>query len=148
MTKEEFFEKVYPEPTSGCWLWSGRHDKNGYGRISNIPHQLTHRQSYAYVKGEFDLNKHLLHTCDNPACVNPDHLYLGDQRQNNNDRDSRGRQKTKRGCEHKLSRFTHEQISEIRSLYSQKTHTSRKLAIIYSCSQKAIMNIINHKSYK
>lgn len=90
----------------------------------------------------------VLHKCDNPACVNPDHLYLGDPKQNNIDRDTRGRQKTKRGFEHKFAKFSAEQVREIREVHNPDTLPSRALAKLYGCSQKAIMNIINYKSYK
>lgn len=145
----KFESLVYPEPNTGCWLWAGRHDSNGYGRghFANRTIQLAHRYAYLLYK-EDPQKKHVLHKCDNPACVNPEHLYLGDQKQNNIDRDSRGRQKTARGCNHKLSKLSEGEVLCIRSLHDTGKFPSRLLAKMYSCSQKAIMNIINYKSYK
>jgi len=149
MSIDQFLQQIYPEPNTGCWLWGGRSDNKGYGRLSHMGRfQLAHRFSYFINKGHFDITKNVLHICDNPPCVNPDHLYLGDQKQNNIDRDTRGRQRTKRGSEHKLSKFSPEQVVEIRNIYSRESMPSRKLARIYRCSQKAIMNILNRKSYK
>lgn len=148
MNQEQFMRQVYPEPNTGCWLWSGRINNKGYG-IGKWPNniQLAHRYSFLIHKSD-PKGLCVLHHCDNPLCVSPDHLYLGDMAQNCLDRDTRGRQKTKRGCEHKLSRFTPETIKAIRSIHDPNKYPSRKLAAMYLCSQKAIMNIINHKSYK
>ena len=144
-----FMERVFPEPNTGCWLWSGRHDKKGYGRLSNrTPLQLAHRFSYALYCGEFDKKMHVLHKCDNPACVNPDHLYLGDQKQNNIDRDTRGRQKTKRGIEHKLAKLTNSDVIQIRKLHNPKSYPSRKLASMFGISQRKIMHILHGESWK
>lgn len=147
MNQQQFNDLVYPEPNTGCWLWSGRVNNKGYG-IGHWPNkiQLAHRYSF-YVNKENPKGKCVLHHCDNTYCVNPDHLYLGDMAQNCKDRDTRGRQRTKKGCEHKLSRFTATQIIEIRLLHNPKTNPTRKLAKKYGCSQKVIMNIINRKSY-
>lgn len=142
--KEKFLEKVYPEPNTGCWLWSGPYDKNGYGRFHflNRTIQLTHRYSYYIFNKPIDSKSHVLHICDNPACVNPDHLYLGDQRQNNIDRDKRGRQVTKRGSSHKLAKLTEHDSIQIRFIYKTLKTPTRKLANQFGVSQGTIMKIL------
>lgn len=148
MTKEQFISLIYPEPNTGCWLWGGRFDSKGYGRLSHRgTFQTAHRQSYFYFKGEFDTKKHVLHSCDNPACVNPEHLSLGDQRQNNIERDIRGRQKTKHGEEHKLAKLTTEQVIEIRRIHNPKTNPTRKLARDFNISQGTIMKILKRVAW-
>jgi hypothetical protein len=149
MEVERFMELVFPEPNTGCWLWAGRHDSKGYGRGHFLKRtmQLAHRFSYYSYKGEIGLNMYVLHSCDNPACVNPDHLYLGDQKQNNIDRDSRGRQKTKRGSEHKLAKLNEQQVLEIRRLHNPKEYPSRKLSKMFGVSQRKIMDILQGKSW-
>lgn len=148
MTQDQFNALIFPEPNTGCFLWAGRHDNKGYGRLSHgAMHQVAHRQSYENAKGPFDKKMHVLHTCDNPACVNPDHLYLGDQRQNNIDRDSRGRQKTQHGTNHKLAKLDDEKVREIKRLHNPKTFPTRKLAKMFGVSQKIIMNVINNRSW-
>ena len=150
MTEQQFMNMVYPEPNTGCWLWSGRHDKNGYGRghFLNRTIQLTHRYSYYLMNGHFDLSKCVLHHCDNPACVNPDHLYIGDMAQNCKDRDSRGRQKTKRGSEHKLAKITEQDSIDIRKLHLVDGIGQRQVARIYNISQRKVLDIVKNRSWK
>src|SRR5690606_8870409 len=83
--KDRFEEKYIPEPNSGCWLWVGALTGN-YGQLKykgrhggNI---LAHRASYEIYKGPFNKGLDVLHKCDNPSCVNPDHLFLGDHSDN------------------------------------------------------------------
>jgi hypothetical protein len=88
-TDSEFFENRYiPEPNSGCWLWIGALAHSGYGRMRG--REYAHRFSYRFHKGQVG-NLHVLHRCDNPPCVNPDHLFLGTHDDNMADMVSKGR---------------------------------------------------------
>lgn len=96
--RHRLMEKVSPEPTSGCWLWSGNVNSNGYGVIGvgsrtdgSRGNELTHRLSYKLNTGEIPVRKMVCHRCDNPSCVNPDHLFLGTQSDNMKDCKSKGR---------------------------------------------------------
>lgn len=77
------------EALSGCHLWTGSVNKFGYGKLSVGPQKwkLAHRISYELNKGKILEDKSVLHQCDVPSCVNPDHLYLGDYKQNALDRE-------------------------------------------------------------
>lgn len=148
--REDFNSLVYPEPNTGCWLWAGRHDPAGYGRVSERSwgYQMVHRYSYALHKGDFDKNMDVLHKCDNRACVNPDHLYLGDQKQNNIDKKLRGRSGRCPGSKNGNSVLTEELVLDIRKKYADGNTTSRKLAREYDVSQYAVMCIIQRKHWK
>jgi hypothetical protein len=75
-----------PEPNSGCWLWLGMVYTTGYG---GVVHQgitkLAHRASYEAFHGVIPRKMLICHHCDNPSCVNPDHLFLGTEQDNADD---------------------------------------------------------------
>jgi hypothetical protein len=81
-----------PEPNSGCWLWLGPIDPNGYGRISKstFGFMLAHRYA-KHVDGNDVEGICVLHRCDNPMCVNPAHMFLGTKKQNSQDMVRKGR---------------------------------------------------------
>jgi len=90
-TEKKFWEKSKANG-HGCWEWTGSIDKDGYGQIHLHGKTIrAHRFAYMLVNGETPDNKHVLHTCDNPACVNPNHLWLGTNQDNVDDRERKGR---------------------------------------------------------
>lgn len=100
-TKEQYLKKVEKDllekkvDRNGCWEWPGQLDYHGYGRRSfgqyeKNKKELVHRISFQIFRGEIG-KKHVLHTCDNTKCYNPDHLYLGTAKDNMRDLKKRGR---------------------------------------------------------
>lgn len=94
--EERFMLYVEPEPNSGCWLWTGQVDKDGYGKFTtgvygNQKHYRAHRWITNAPAG-----KVAMHRCDNPPCVNPDHIQHGNQSQNITDCVKRGRHASQR----------------------------------------------------
>lgn len=75
----------------GCWEWQRSRYPNGYGQLVRLPEQYAHRIAYAEYYGPFDRSLQVLHHCDNPPCIRPDHLFLGTVRDNVQDRNSKGR---------------------------------------------------------
>jgi hypothetical protein len=81
-----------PEPNSGCWLWLGALFNDGYGAMTaNGKCRRAHRISYQEFVGPIPDGLHLLHSCDVPTCINPDHLRPGTPKDNKGDQISRNR---------------------------------------------------------
>ena len=71
----------------GCWEWTGGKNGDGYGVIRGDERRilLAHRLSFVMHKEDLEAREVVMHSCDNPGCVNPDHLFKGSQGQNNKD---------------------------------------------------------------
>lgn len=93
--RQKFEDKFMPEPNSGCWLWlssNGGEGHRGYGRVYFRRKQwLAHRVSWTLYRGEIPDNLYILHKCDMPRCVNPDHLFVGTLSDNSQDMVRKGR---------------------------------------------------------
>lgn len=86
----EKLEKYVVCPDKGCWIWTGCVDRDGYGRIRGSSYGkhwfvFAHRASYEYHVRKIEEGKLVLHRCNNPTCINPEHLYLGSNQDNAND---------------------------------------------------------------
>lgn len=91
---DRFNEAWMAEPNTGCYLWIKATDKNGYGVIKRSGERLmikAHRLSWILSNGEIPDNLCVLHKCDTPQCVNPEHLFLGTPADNNIDKMNKGR---------------------------------------------------------
>jgi hypothetical protein len=87
-----FWLKVDKEHESGCWIWRGNLNKQGYGRFGvNRKIILAHRYSWEITNGEIPDGMYVCHICDVPACVNPSHMFLGTLADNNEDMRRKGR---------------------------------------------------------
>lgn len=99
------------EPNTGCWLWTGGVDLLGYGRIKmrhglrQYRSEYAHRIVFAHYRGAIAQGLSLCHRCDTPACVNPDHLFLGTQADNMRDMWAKGRGLTPQMCRERNANY-------------------------------------------
>ena len=96
---DRFMSYVFPEPNTGCYLWGGGKSDNGYGvfniKIPGLPKIMrAHRFSWVANGKELTPGLELCHSCDNPLCVNPNHLWLGTQLENMRDCKAKNRNPT------------------------------------------------------
>lgn len=107
----------YVVSKSGCWEWTGTTmQKEDYGIACHRgKRQRAHRLSYMYHKGQIPEGLLICHTCDNPICINPDHLYAGTAKDNSADMVSRGRQNRLKGEEAGQAKLTNIEVLAIRS---------------------------------
>lgn len=98
INEQEAFHTSYTVTPSGCWEWNRNRNVYGYGRIGKKNRAITaHRLSWEINRGPIPPGLFICHKCDNPPCVNPDHLFLGTCKDNLNDMWSKGRYKVRRG---------------------------------------------------
>lgn len=134
---DRFMSHVSPEPMSGCWLWAAACMKNGYGQFRQIhTHELAHRASIRLFKGIVpDSKMDVMHSCDNPSCVNPDHLSVGTR--TNNMRDSIKKGRFQMGMRHYKVKLSEEQVREI----YHATGYQREIATRYGTTQATVCRI-------
>jgi len=116
LTPQERFEKsIVRIPESGCWIWGAAINKYGYGKAKVDGKDITaHRWSWQLFRGDIPDGLHVCHTCDVRSCVNPNHLFLGTPKENNDDKIRKGRQGTFVPNPKRLLSET--QVREIRNL--------------------------------
>jgi len=83
--EEKFLSFTEPCPATGCWLWVGSVRGRGYGRFWDEKTVVAHRMSWELFRGAIPEGKYVLHRCDVPVCVNPQHLWLGTAKDNYHD---------------------------------------------------------------
>lgn len=114
---ERFHSKVMTEPNSGCWLWTGCYEGNGYGNIGSGGSEgrtlKAHRLSYEMHVGPIPPGADVLHRCDTRECVNPFHLFLGTQADNMADMVRKGR--NARGSTNGHAKLTEDDVRAIRA---------------------------------
>lgn len=125
---------------SQCWEWTGWTNPDGYGRIYVCGGAVqAHRFSWLISKGPTgDLC--VLHKCDNPTCVNPEHLFLGDRVDNNKDREAKGRGARMKGKDHPRAKLTESNVREIRQRF--ETDGAKRLSIEFGVTSVMIRYIV------
>lgn len=139
---------------SGCWEWTGT-TRCGYGRIvvgSRVDgtrhNESAHRLSYILSFGEIPDGMEVCHKCDNPACINPAHLFLGTKQDNVNDRQKKGRNINFVGEEQPRAKLTKKAVKDARWERAFRGTTFQKLADKYGVCKKTMMNAIAGVTWK
>jgi len=148
--QDRFASKVLQVPFCDCHLWTASTNKFGYGKLAVGSNNwtLAHRFSYELNKGEVPEGLCVLHTCDNPACVNPEHLYLGDYKQNAVDREQRQRGNHAFGEKHGRNKLSVDSVRKIREEFQTGKFSFRQLGKIYGVDGKTVADIVRNKLWQ
>ena len=156
------FEKSERITDSGCWIWLGGLDKDGYGQTwykgKNI---RAHRLSWQLKNGLIPEGMHIMHMCDIPTCINPNHLRCGTGKENNDDKMKKNRHRVASGDSHYMRlrpnsragelcptvKLTEQKVKEILIKLS-KGIKQEKLAIEYGVTRTAISAISTRRTWK
>ena len=142
--EDRFWTKV--QKTNTCWVWTAMHDKDGYGQISDKPRsskRRAHCVSWELLHGAIPDEMLVLHSCDNPSCVRPEHLFLGTPKDNSKDMVLKNRQA--KGSKQGISKLTENQVYIIKNKFDQ---TMRSLAKEFNVSEGTIWFIKHDLTWK
>jgi DNA-binding XRE family transcriptional regulator len=143
----------YVDKSQDCWLWMGA-TAHGYGSFtSDGKTWRAHRLSYLWAYGELPNDLDVLHSCDTPPCVNPDHLFLGTQADNMADMATKGRSIKGRSVKNKThiypnqrksvpQKLTADQVCAIRRIRKEEGMTTRKLGKMFNVHHTTIGAIL------
>lgn len=138
--------------SNGCWNWTASKFRDGYGQFkANRKNLKAHRVSYLIFIGDIPEGLCVCHRCDNPACVNPEHLFLATNQENTADRHSKARDA--HGERQWKAKLTNAEVSEILSRYTPginqaNTGNAVQLAAEYGISRATLGHLIRRKTWK
>lgn len=149
---EDYRLRTTQHPETGCWEYAGKFkDKDGYAlvwypgshgkrlvRLHRLVWELTHEAIPPTV--------HVCHTCDNPPCINPEHLFTGTSRDNNDDKVRKGRHA--RGETAGRSKLTDMQVREMRALYAAGGESTNTLARRFGITQATTWKIVRRLAWR
>jgi hypothetical protein len=146
--EQRFLEKLDRRGDDRCWGWLAARDRWGYGQFWDSRRMgLAHRFAYQYFVSPVPNGLCVLHTCDNPECCNPRHLWLGTNAENVADRVAKGRSNRPIGERHPQARLTAAQVVEVRKEYTGKRGELTEFAQRFGVSISAIADIVRGRSW-
>lgn len=144
VNKRYFWDNTEVDTESGCWNWTGSKDSDGYGRFGSV---RAHRVAMTTQHGGLTSRQHVLHLCDNPGCVNPDHLIIGDQADNMRQKAARGRSHQMVGEMSPNAKLNWSKVRLIRKEYAAGMKSQASLAREYGVSQGTISSVVRRKTW-
>jgi DNA-binding XRE family transcriptional regulator len=146
MNADEFWAHV--KRADGCWLWTGNFDSHGYGSLQYEGQKVgAHRVAWELTHGVIPADMCVCHRCDNPKCVNPEHLWLGTKSENALDRHVKGRSRGPEGIRQHDARLNLQKAEDIRAAYATRRYTQRALGVRYGVAQQSIGKIVNGRMW-
>lgn len=152
--KERLLSNISVNLISGCWEWKGS-KYNGYGRTIIGSRKdgtrrtiSAHRLSYLIWNGEIPDGYDVCHKCDNPCCINPNHLFVGTRQENVDDRERKGRNIIFVGEEQPMAKLTKKIVKDARWEHTYKGTSFQKLADRYGVSKKTMQSAIKGITWK
>jgi hypothetical protein len=142
---DRFWDKVdIPRDGDVCWEWQARRNADGYGefRVGRRGMQKAHRCAWDLVYGPIPVGMCICHRCDNPPCVNPNHLFLGTRADNQADMARKGRASVRSGEANGNARLTEADVREIRARY-RGGETQTAIALNYGVDSSTVCYIVN-----
>lgn len=138
-------------PEHSCWEWTGCKDRAGYGIFGICINKKgvakkASRISWELKNGPIINGLFVLHKCDNPGCIRPEHLFLGTQQDNVRDCSNKGR--ISRGSNRPASKLTGEQVLEIRKIHKNGSKTYTKTSRQFNVSETLIRTIVSRKWWR
>jgi len=152
--RDELLEILYKNISindNGCWIWTGHIHKSGYGYLNYKNKSFrVHRLSYMLHYHIYDLSDKLktCHKCDEKLCFNPDHLFIGTQKENVLDMENKGRSNHPKGSNNGNSKLTEKDIVIIRNEFALGLTTLKVLGDKYNCSDSMIGEIVRGNFWK
>ena len=148
--KDRFWRKVNVLEIDDCWNWTASILPAGYGQISLGGNEvrLAHRVSWV-IEHEVEVPNgfHVCHTCDNPSCVNPNHLWLGTDFDNAVDKMNKGRNNPVKGEDHQDAKLTEKDVIEIRRLLREGIK-GNEVAEKFDVTESHVSRIKNGQKWK
>ncbi len=143
--RSHFYSKV--RRTDDCWLYTGLTSTSGYGRhySQGVFHQA-HRFALQLEGVDIASGMFVCHSCDNPPCVNPDHLWVGTHQENM--RDSKDKKRNNHGSKNGRARLTEMQVGQIRRLFAKGGIFQRQIADEFDVHPSTISLIVSRKKWK